>query len=423
MQPNSQNENMNLKFKLGKRISDELTHILASTKKIPYIYLLVIAVGLILAIALRFSMLDFKSIDFLHFTKGWYNTLRDQGFAAFRYGFYNYNPPYLYLLYLLIRFFPDMPAIITTKLPSLLSDFVCAWFAFKIVRINFPSGPLPVFAAFAVLFAPTVVLNSAVWGQADSIYTTALLASIYFLLKKQNVLAFVAFGISFAFKLQAVFLFPLLVALFLKGQVSWKHFLLIPLVMALALIPAWLAGRPLSDLLTIYLSQANTYGNNGELALNAPTFYTWLPQSHPIYDIFFPAGIVLALCIAFLFVFTIFEAKPNIVSHLLIQLALSTLLLMPFFLPKMHDRYFFPADVLSIIYVFYFPSYFFVPLIISTISFFAYQPFLFGWEPVPMPLLAFGMFVIICIVMRHTIRNLYFSEPISAEKANNILSD
>ncbi len=68
----------------------------------------------------------------------------------------------------------------------------------------------------ATLLAPVMILNSSFWGQADSIYTAALLACLYFLLLRRNWLAFLSFGIAFAFKLQAIFLAPLLVILWFK---------------------------------------------------------------------------------------------------------------------------------------------------------------------------------------------------------------
>src|SRR5258708_7624820 len=267
----------------------------------------------------------------------------------------------------------------------MISDFICAVFVYKIVRLKFAAGPLPVFAGFAVLFAPTVILNSAAWGQADSLYTTALVACLYYLIKRENVLALLAFAIALAFKLQAIFLFPFLIAWFFKKEVSWKPFLLVPLVLALALLPAWIAGRPLVELSSTYLSQANQYGNNAELTLNAPTFYNWLPQSHALYDILIPAGILLAASVAFLFIFLVFESDSKLSPASVLELSLAILLLMPFFLPKMHDRYFYPADVVSILFAFYFPRYFFIPLATSLISFFAYQPFLFCliWSPCP----------------------------------------
>jgi Gpi18-like mannosyltransferase len=91
----------------------------------------------------------------------------------------------------------------------------------------------------------------------------------------------------------------------------------------------------------------------------------------------------------------------------LLKLALVSVLFVPFFLPKMHDRYFYPADVISLIYAFYFPQYLFVPIVIMVASFFAYQPTLFNAEPVPMGFLAAGLFVILVIVAKDAILELF----------------
>jgi len=58
------------------------------------------------ALALRISLLDFKSGDFFDYTKVWHGTLKSEGFAAFGTDFANYNLSYLYLLYLVIRLLP-----------------------------------------------------------------------------------------------------------------------------------------------------------------------------------------------------------------------------------------------------------------------------------------------------------------------------
>jgi Gpi18-like mannosyltransferase len=73
----------------------------------------------------------------------------------------------------------------------------------------------------------------------------------------------------------------------------------------------------------------------------------------------------------------------------------------------MHERYFYLADLLSILFAFYVPSHFFVPLIMIAISFFSYQPTLFGVEPFPMGLLAFGVFVVLVVLLRHALPRLF----------------
>ncbi|MGA2489554.1 MAG: hypothetical protein ABSF99_05120, partial [Anaerolineales bacterium] len=82
-------------------------------------------------------------------------------------------------------------------------------------------------------------------------------------------------------------------------------------------------------------------------------------------------------------------------------------LLVPYFLHKTHDRYFYPSDVLSIVYGFFFPDYFYIPLAANLISFFIYEPFLFGTNIFPQTVLALALLIVIIIVVRHVMLTLY----------------
>ncbi|MBI2758209.1 MAG: hypothetical protein HYX49_05985 [Chloroflexi bacterium] len=373
-------------------------------RKIKYDDVIIFTIGILLALILRISLLDFKSYDFLKVMKGWYLNIYQQGFSSFQTGFSNYAPSYLYVLYIIARFFPDTQPQVAIKVPSLIADFIGAWFIYKIVLLKYKDGPIPMFAALASLFAPTVILNGAVWGQIDSVYTAALIACLYFLLLKKDFFALTAFSIAFSIKFQAVFLAPLILILLLKQLVPWKYILLVPFVYFLTIIPAWITGRPLFDLITIYFVQIDRYG---ELVLNAPNIYNWFPNTSYLNKFLYPAGLIIAASMIFLFVAFVYKSRAKLTHEIIILLSLLSVLLPPYFLPRIHDRYFFPADVISIIFGFYFPKYFYIPIVISMTSFFSYQPFLFNLEIVPMPLLALGLFIIIIILMRHAASLLY----------------
>jgi Gpi18-like mannosyltransferase len=373
-------------------------------KQINYFDLLIVVVGVGLAVALRYSMLDFKSVDFLKYTKVWYNTLKEGGFSAFKQSFSNYNVPYLYLLYLVIRFFPNLPPVVATKIPSLIADFIMAGLVFRIVRLKYTDSPFPMVAAFVLLFAPTIALNSAFWGQADALYTTALVACIYFLLTRQEVLAIIMFGVSVAFKAQGVFLSPLLFALVLRRELRWRYLLLVPAVMLAALIPAWLAGRSFIDLLSIYPAQAGQYE---QLSMHAPSIFSWIPDSGSVYGYFYPAGIIGATAVALAFAILIYKSKVKMTPSLLIELSVISVMLMPFLLPKMHERYFYPADVLTILLAFYCPRLFLIPISMSIISFFTYQPTIFETEPISIAILAVGVLLLLIVLIRNAVLELY----------------
>ena len=270
------------------------------------------------------------------------------------------------------------------------------------MRLKYGGGVAASLSGLIVLFAPTVVLNAAAWGQIDSIYTAGLLACVYYLLRKKNWLACVAFGLAFAIKLQSIYLVPFLLALSLKKDLPWKCLLAIPAVYLVSIIPAWIAGRPLPELLTIYTAQVGGYEG---LVHNATSVFTWLPLAD--YNTWYLPGVIFAGGICLLYVYLIFRSREETLSPHLVMLVLASLLIVPFFLPKTHDRYYFSADVLSIAFGFYFPNFFFVPILINLTSFFIYQPYLFGVDIFPQPVLTLAMFVAISIFIWQVVIHLY----------------
>jgi Gpi18-like mannosyltransferase len=366
--------------------------------------ILIVTVAIGLALAVRYPLLAFKSQDFFASLKPWYNAIRSEGFSIFATNFSTYSPPYLYLLYLIARFLPDTPVVIAVKLPGLIADFVCAYLTYRIVRLKYRGRMEAFLAGCAVLFAPTVILNSAFWGQADTLFTAGTLACVYFLMVKKYPWAFFAFGIALAFKLQAIFLAPLLAALFLRGEIRWKYLLLVPAMLLLSLVPAWIAGRPPLELLNIYSFQTSQFEF---ITMNAASLYAWLPGTKQVFNLFYVPGIIMGAAVAFLLTVAIYKSSGELSKPLVLELALLTNLIVPFFLPKMHERYFFPADILSIAFAFYYPQLFFVPLMVIGVSFLSYEPFLFNSELVPLPILTLLLLGAISIVSYHAFSAMY----------------
>jgi Gpi18-like mannosyltransferase len=181
------------------------------------------------------------------------------------------------------------------------------------------------------------------------------------------------------------------------------------------MLPSAVAGRPILDLLGVYIFQAGQYQL---LQMSAPTAYAWMPDYGLTQRFFTPGGVVFTAAIGFALSIMVYRTKAPITDDLLLRLSLLCFLLVPFFLPKMHDRYFYPADVLAIVFAFYYPRYFFVPVIVILSSYFAYQPTLFEVEPVPMAFLAGGMFTMLVVVARDALAHLLAPEaPNSAVPA------
>jgi Gpi18-like mannosyltransferase len=352
---------------------------------------LILIIGIILALILRFLLFGYESADYKPFLSNWYDFIAQHGFEAFAHDFANYNPPYLYLMAIVVSVFPFLPKIVAIKSISVVFDLLLGAFVYKLIHLKYPGSILAVFGYLAVLFAPTVFLNSSCWGQADAIYTTFLVACLYWICTGRHWLALGSFGFALAVKAQAMFFAPFLLALLLKRQLSWKPFLLVPIIYLLTLVPAWIAGRNFSDLLFVYIKQSGTYH---ELSKHAPNFYIWFPDS--TYGFLYPAGMVLGLSVAFLIIAGLMKSSRTVDRDLIMQMSFLFVLSVPYFLPKMHERYFYSADVLAIVYAFYFPKYFYVPIVVIICSFLSYLPYLFGIDvPLNWVSLVLGSIVVI----------------------------
>jgi hypothetical protein len=84
----------------------------------------------------------------------------------------------------------------------------------------------------------------------------------------------------------------------------------------------------------------------------------------------------------------------------------------------MHQRYFFPADILSIAFGFYFPGYFYIPILLNLVSYFSYQYFLFGVEPYSNSDLALVTLAILAIVSSKIIRDLFITKKVDPQQNN-----
>ena len=392
-----------------------LHSLMENIKKYNWEILTYLIIATSLAVLIRLNLLSYKSVDYETYTKIWYSTIQMMGVSALGGDFSNYNPPYLYLLYLVARLLPDLVDVVAIKIPSLIADFICAGFIYKIVSLKNSYRYAALFAYCATLLALPVVLNSSFWGQADSIYTAGLIACLYFLMTKKNWLSFISFGVAFAFKLQSIFFLPILIALWLRKEVSWKYFLVIPIVYFVSIIPAWIIGRSLPSLIGIYFSQAGEYN---KLTSHAPNMFAWFPTGKDYFQIFLPAGIAIAITVILIYILVIIKSNTKLSGSHYLEIAFFSVLFVPFVLPKMHQRYFFPADILSIAFGFYFPTYFYVPIIINLVSFFSYQYFLFGVEPYRNSDLALVTFAILVIVASKIFRDLYITNKGETQENN-----
>ncbi|GGV25835.1 hypothetical protein GCM10010495_47050 [Kitasatospora herbaricolor] len=340
---------------------------------------IVAAVAIVAAsMAVRGLMFPWESDDYRYFLHPWFSHIADHGgFQALSdIGFSDYNVPYLYVLAALSHLpVQDLAGI---KAVSTLFDLLTAYFAYRIVALRHREGSWrPLLAGAVVLFLPTVTANSGWWGQADSVYSSFVVGALWFVLRHRPWWACTFFGIALAFKLQTVFVFPFLLVLLLTRRVPWRALLAVPAVYLLLDVPALLVGADLGQLLTVYSRQTGTYQS---LSMNAPSVYLlFQPGDHA--DAVRRAGILLTGAVVLALVAWVVlrpagrgPLRPggwtrDLTDTQIVLLATTSVILVPFLLPSMHERYFFLADVLSVVAAFQLPGrLWYLPVLVQLAS-------------------------------------------------------
>jgi Gpi18-like mannosyltransferase len=335
----------------------------------------------LLAFLVRLPMLDATNFDLNDHFLPWLDSIRTQGFwqaIATPFSRWGYTPFYSYALGLADALFPSgTDGKVVIKSVSIVFDFIAAGLMFLIARMRWQQGNMPLIAYGAVLFAPTVLLNSTWWGQSDIIFSSFLLACIAALLAKRPMLAMLAFSVACAIKLQAAWLGPFILLMALRGEVRWLSFALIPLTYLIIAIPALLAGRSLPEVLTIYLTQAGTQTSFGYQVPSLVLLLDYVAKAQLAW--LSKVLVLVAAATSLLFAWRGRQGgQRKLDAETLLVAAMVSVLLVPTLLPHMHERYFFPADMLGIALAVWIPRYWPVAVLAQFTSFCAYTSWVFG---------------------------------------------
>lgn len=298
---------------------------------------------------LKFYFFDFQYSDYLIFLRDWISIIQQNGgLSALAEPFYNYSPMYMYFLVVIAKLeqWFDINTLYTIKILSIFFEYILAYFIGKIASQYFKNNIYIWLSILVVPLIPAVILDSSVMSQCDAIYSTFVIASIYCLLERKSFASILLFGIAFSFKAQATFVLPFFFVYMLRGHIKWYYFLSVPVVYFISIIPTWMVGRSLTDLLSIYAAQS-TY--NSGLVTNLPNIYLWIQDyvssNKTIYMLLYGLFIFLSGVI-------LMKKKYTYTLSSWFKLIFLSTLVSPYFLPGMLDRYLYLADVFVVIYVF-----------------------------------------------------------------------
>lgn len=268
----------------------------------------------------------------------------------------NYNTLYQLMIFAMTRI--SIEPIYAYKILSEVFDLLLAVGGYCLIRriqteaqkdgTDMISKSSAMVAAALLWLSPIVWMNSAVWGQCDSMYVACIIWALFFLTDKKEMVAAFLIGVAFALKLQTVFIVPFLFLYLCSQSHKIKSFILCSVTAVggflACLLPNLIAGRPLLDSLSIYVQQTNEYHH---MTMNYAGFWALFPDEYDKYKIA-AIGLTVILLVSFCFFF--FWKKYWIRTENMLLVAGVTSMICVLFLPSMHERYGFLYEVLFFLY-------------------------------------------------------------------------
>ena len=360
-------------------------------------FIVVTVLGILIRIPLRYQVSNDASFCLLP----WYKKILENGIGN-QVG--NYNFPYQFAIFIMTKL--PLEPLYAYKLLSCGFDFllavICALLVFEITK----KWNRTLLVYCAVLLSPVVVLNSAAWAQCDSIYVFFGICGLYLLLKDRITFAMFCFGLSLAFKLQAVFFFPALIILyFMKKNFSALRFLVIPLAIVAISLPMVFVGRDLSELVQVYMGQTNTYPY---MTMNYPSLYCILSANN--YQMYSKVAILFTITgLGALFFYIVYHRVEMTKDNMVMIMFLCTFTCV-LFLPAMHERYGYSYEILAWILVFLMPKTAPLCIALQLLTLRTYSKYLFDTQ-INLTVLAYGNLIIYCFYVYLLLKEMRTFKP------------
>ena len=337
--------------------------------------IIMISILVILSLLLRYKMLPFESDDYKYFLSKWFDNLANNGgLLGIKNYTGDYNAPYVILLSLLT--YIPIKSLFSIKLISIIFDYLIAILAAKFIYDiceNKNSKKIYSIITFLIfIFLPTIVINASMWAQCDVIYAFFIVLSLYFLNKEKMTPSFIYLGVAFAFKLQTIFILPLYIIIYLKKKnFSILNFLWIPFINIILSLPSIIINKSITEVFSVYFNQLSTYKS---LTLKFPNLYNLINFDMKFFtkEVASVFGISLCFLVLGLILYATLKSKKNLTFKNNLLLGIISIITCVYFLPRMHERYMFVADILCIIYALGYKKGFIKALIIELFSLNAY---------------------------------------------------
>ena len=352
-------------------------------------FIIFLGVFTVLALVLKYCLARTPSGDYVSFIQPWtYYMKSNGGFLSGLVNLYNlentssvffeglgtsknvylcdYPPLYMYFLsfisilpfgkgiqisnYTSYYFYENL--IFYVKTISFIFEIILAIFAYKIVKKITNSKAASCTCYALLLLLPTVVINGSMWGQCDACYASMVCASVYFLMDKKQIRSMIFFGLALSFKLQVIFILPLFGFAWFRKAFKLRYFLIAFLTAFLLFVPLWCAGASFTLPFKAYIRQLSGYSTSVNWnSTNMYTFFMWnsITNGKDVQPLI-TFGMILTVITSFVLISVLAFRKVKVTPKSLFTVAAFSVLLVPFVMPRMHDRYFYLAETFLLIY-------------------------------------------------------------------------
>ncbi len=375
----------------------------------------------------------------------WSQNVFEDGLSKFYLSdsFHDYPPGYMYILYIVgaIRAlfswaWDSKASIVLTKLPAIIADMFTAYLIFKIASKRLKESGAALLSA-VYLFCPMVILDSAVWGQTDSVFTVFMVLMCYLITEKKLILSYFVFAIGILIKPQSLFFTPVLICgiidqVFLE-DFNWKKFFknLVLGVAAILMIGVLMLPFGFSQALNQYTGTLKSYEY---ASINAYNFWNmlghnWTSQYDRLLGVQYKTWGTIAIVLTVIISIIIsLRCKKNAGKYYFIGGFVVTTVFM--FAVRMHERYLFPAMVMFLlafavrlrkeIYMLY--------VLVSTVAFYNAAHVLFVYDntnfnskaPIPIAI-SIGLLLTV-VFMFYAAAKLYFKPVDDSEEISDIMA-
>ncbi len=276
--------------------------------------------------------------------------------------FTDYPPGYMYILWpigALLKLCGSTAvttfSAIIVKMPAMICDLLIGYVIYRIAS-KYTSHKYSMIFAAAYMFNPAVIINSATWGQVDSVLTIFIVLMIYFVTEKKLPAAYFIFAAGILIKPQAVIFTPVLIygiidQVFLNDFSLKRMFKQLGIGLA-AIASMLLAVLPfgLEEVVTQYVK---TLGQYQHASVNAYNLWALLGKNWSSQDdifMFLPYRTWGTIFIILTVVVSAYFCLKNKEKESKYYLAGAFIITSVFMLAvRMHERYMYPALALLLI--------------------------------------------------------------------------